>query len=159
MVAGIVEGLDPGRSTLALDPAVTLASVVWLVGLVGLGLATSIVLFRPRDRYALAWVLVASAVFQSLYGAGELLSGRNQIFAFAKVYHLDSATGTFINRNHYAEYLAAILPFAMGLMMFHAEGLSYRAIASRLGVPIGTVCTWVSRARQSVASALAETER
>ena len=45
------------------------------------------------------------------------------------------------------------------LMLFHAEGLSYRAIASRLGVPIGTVCTWVSRARQSVAGALAETER
>jgi O-antigen ligase len=120
-VAGVVEGLDPGLSTLALDPAVTLASVVWLLGLFGLGLAVSIVLARSGNRYLLAWVLVASAAFQSLYGAGELLSGRNQIFSFAKVYHLDSATGTFINRNHYAAYLAAILPFAMGLTIFHAR--------------------------------------
>ncbi len=38
--------------------------------------------------------------------------------------------------------------------MFHLEELSYREIAARLDVPVGTVCTWVARARQSLASAL-----
>ncbi len=38
--------------------------------------------------------------------------------------------------------------------MVHLEELSYREVAARLDVPVGTVCTWVARARQSLASAL-----
>jgi RNA polymerase sigma-70 factor (ECF subfamily) len=39
------------------------------------------------------------------------------------------------------------------LTMFHVEGLQYQEIAARLGVPLGTVATWVLRARKSVAAA------
>ena len=38
--------------------------------------------------------------------------------------------------------------------MFHMEGLQYQEIAARLGVPLGTVATWVMRARKSVAAAV-----
>ncbi|MBK7581288.1 MAG: sigma-70 family RNA polymerase sigma factor [Myxococcales bacterium] len=38
--------------------------------------------------------------------------------------------------------------------MFHVEGLAYREIAAKLGVPIGSVCTWISRGRRSIADAL-----
>src|ERR1700733_8146764 len=40
------------------------------------------------------------------------------------------------------------------LTMFHMEGLAYQEIAARLGVPLGTVATWVMRARKSVAAAV-----
>ena len=40
------------------------------------------------------------------------------------------------------------------LLMFHLEGLGYREIGARLGVPLGTVCTWVARGRQRVAASL-----
>jgi RNA polymerase sigma-70 factor (ECF subfamily) len=40
------------------------------------------------------------------------------------------------------------------LTMFHMEGLQYQEIAARLGVPLGTVATWVMRARKSVAAAV-----
>jgi RNA polymerase sigma-70 factor (ECF subfamily) len=40
------------------------------------------------------------------------------------------------------------------LTMFHMEGLQYQEIAVRLGVPLGTVATWVMRARKSVAAAV-----
>jgi RNA polymerase sigma-70 factor (ECF subfamily) len=39
--------------------------------------------------------------------------------------------------------------------MFHVEGEGYQQIADRLGVPIGTVATWLSRGRRSLADALA----
>jgi RNA polymerase sigma-70 factor (ECF subfamily) len=42
------------------------------------------------------------------------------------------------------------------LVLFHVEGLAYRDIAERMNVPIGTVCTWISRGRRAVASALEE---
>ena len=43
-------------------------------------------------------------------------------------------------------------------LSLHAEGLGYRAIASELNVPVGTVCTWIARGRQTLARALGEVE-
>jgi len=39
-------------------------------------------------------------------------------------------------------------------LLLHAEGLCYRDIAASLAVPLGTVCTWISRGRQGLAHAL-----
>ncbi len=44
------------------------------------------------------------------------------------------------------------------LLLFHLEGLGYREIAERMGVPVGTVGTWVTRGRQSLAAQLSEKE-
>jgi RNA polymerase sigma-70 factor (ECF subfamily) len=40
------------------------------------------------------------------------------------------------------------------LSLFHLEGLSYQEVAARLGVPLGTVATWVTRGRKAMAEAL-----
>jgi RNA polymerase sigma-70 factor (ECF subfamily) len=48
-------------------------------------------------------------------------------------------------------------PQREALVLFHVEGEGYQRIAERLGVPIGTVATWLSRGRRSLADALAET--
>lgn len=40
------------------------------------------------------------------------------------------------------------------LLMFHVEGLGYREIADRLGVPVGTVGTWIARGRKRMATEL-----
>jgi len=58
-----------------------------------------------------------SGLFQALYGSYEYLSGHQHIFGFAKRYYLSEATGTFINRNHFAGYLALTLPFALGILL------------------------------------------
>lgn len=42
------------------------------------------------------------------------------------------------------------------LLLFHVEELGYREIAERLGVPVGTVGTWVLRARQGILEVLGE---
>ena len=40
------------------------------------------------------------------------------------------------------------------LVLFHVDGLGYQEIAARLDVPLGTVATWVTRARRALAEAL-----
>jgi RNA polymerase sigma-70 factor (ECF subfamily) len=55
------------------------------------------------------------------------------------------------------EGLAA--PQREAMMLFHVEGEAYQAIADRLNVPIGTVATWLSRGRRSLADALAADDR
>jgi RNA polymerase sigma factor (sigma-70 family) len=42
------------------------------------------------------------------------------------------------------------------LVLFHVDGLKYQAIAAELGVPMGTVATWIARGRKSIADALSE---
>ena len=37
------------------------------------------------------------------------------------------------------------------LTMFHLEGKGYQDIAAALGVPLGTVATWISRGRKAMA--------
>jgi RNA polymerase sigma factor (sigma-70 family) len=45
------------------------------------------------------------------------------------------------------------------LSMFHLEGLGYQEIAVRLEVPLGTVATWVTRARKAVTTAMQQEGR
>lgn len=40
--------------------------------------------------------------------------------------------------------------------LFHIEGRSYVEISGRLGVPVGTVATWILRARKALAESLKE---
>jgi RNA polymerase sigma factor (sigma-70 family) len=50
-----------------------------------------------------------------------------------------------------AEHVAA-LPESQrrALLLFHIEGKRYQEIAARMGVSMGTVATWISRARQEL---------
>lgn len=42
------------------------------------------------------------------------------------------------------------------LLMFHLDGKSYQAIASELNTSMGTVATWISRARQALITKMEE---
>ena len=50
----------------------------------------------------------------------------------------------------------ARLPKSMGiaLLRFHMDGKGYQEIAKELGVPLGTVATWVTRGRKALAEQL-----
>jgi RNA polymerase sigma-70 factor (ECF subfamily) len=45
------------------------------------------------------------------------------------------------------------------LLAFHVEGLSYQEIAARLGVPMGTVATWIARSRKAMSEAIERRSR
>ncbi len=64
-------------------------------------------------RTRLLYVLLALGVFEALYGLLQYLTGWQQIFTYVKKYYVEDATGTYINRNHFAGLLETVLPFAV----------------------------------------------
>jgi len=66
-------------------------------------------------------VIVAMGLFEALYGIFELSQKSPRVFIYKKVFNLDSATGTFINRNHFSGYLEMIIPLALGLAIFRLD--------------------------------------
>jgi O-antigen ligase len=109
-------GLDhPPSVTWSVASAETTDALLRFVAYVLIGLAAAVAFDTVRSRRRFAIVLVTAAVFQAVYGSGEYLTGRQHIFGFAKKHYLDSATGTLINRNHFATLLAIALPFALTL--------------------------------------------
>lgn len=47
-------------------------------------------------------------------------------------------------------------PQRRALLAFHVDGLNYQQISRRLGIPLGTVATWIARGRRCLAEALGE---
>ncbi len=115
-VAAIAPETARRWAPLSLSPPSTLDALLRLAAYVALGVAASVAFRRPEDRTRLAVVVAACAAFQALYGTAEYLSGHQHIFGYAKKHFLDSATGTFINRNHFAIYLAMALPLTLALV-------------------------------------------
>ena len=75
---------------------------------------------RAQIRH-LAYVILGSAGFQAVYGIMEYAGGRQQILWYEKVAYLESATGTFVNRNHFADYLAMALCLAFGVFAYQYQ--------------------------------------
>ncbi|MCK7469628.1 MAG: hypothetical protein MZU95_01585 [Desulfomicrobium escambiense] len=74
---------------------------------------------------ALLAVLVASGVFQALYGLFELTRDDPRLLFYKKVFSPDSVTGTFVNRNHFSGYLEMIIPLALGLAIARMNMMTF----------------------------------
>jgi O-antigen ligase len=77
---------------------------------------------RQQKQRLMAWLLGLGTV-EAFYGLVQYLSGWQKIFFYAKKYDLEEATGTYINRNHYAGFLEMILPFTVALLLYEYEKL------------------------------------
>lgn len=70
-----------------------------------------------RRMRTLLQVLVLSGTLQAVYGAFMVLSGLELGFFVEKYVGQGVATGTFVNRNHYAGYLVMCLSAGIGLLL------------------------------------------
>ena len=100
---------------LSFHPWATRQSLLRLLALVLLALMVIDLLQTRRARRILALALVCVGSFQAAYGLFEYFSDRQHIFAYEKIHYTDMATGTFINRNHFAGLLELTLPMAVAL--------------------------------------------
>ena len=79
---------------------------------------------RRLELFALT--LLAVGVFESFYGLAELFGGSQRIFGFQRDYHLGSATGTYINRDHFSGLLEMLFALALGYLLAKADFFGIR---------------------------------
>jgi len=105
-----------GRSfTLSLAPYQTVSHFLLLATYWTAFYLTLMICRDGKARTRLLYVLLALGTFEALYGLLQYLTGWQQIFTYVKKYYLEDATGTYINRNHFAGLLEMLLPFAVAL--------------------------------------------
>jgi O-antigen ligase len=174
-VLGAQTSVFPGRPyfTLSFAPYQT---VSYLLLLVTYGTAFGLTMRISREaaaRRRFLYVLLSLATFEAIYGLVQYLTGWQQIFTYAKKYYLEEATGTYINRNHFAGLLEMLLPFAVtsGVQRLHRLQRAtfdsqprWRAILCAMELPpvllLASVCVIIltalvfSRSRMGLISAV-----
>ncbi len=63
-------------------------------------------------------VIMLVGCFEAVYGLLEYLSGHQYIFFYKKKYYTDCASGTFVNRNHFAGYLELVISLSLGMVIY-----------------------------------------
>jgi O-antigen ligase len=98
-------------SALSLAPGASRAAALTFAAVAACLLAGAAARGR-RDRRVLAFALLASAMFQVLYGAAALAARRATIWGQAAAGNPARLRGSFVNANHLALYLELALPVA-----------------------------------------------
>ena len=114
-----------GRShfTVSIAQYQTVSHLLLLVTYLTAFFLTLVVCQYRNSKKRLVFALLALGMFEALYGLIQYFTGWQQIFTYVKKYYLEDATGTYINRNHFAGLLEMILPFAVAFALLRAEVL------------------------------------
>ena len=137
-VTAVIDRAHVDNAPLSLAPPETLDALLRFLAYVLIGLTATVTMRTYAHVRFAAVVLLAAAGLQAIYGAAEYLSGHQHIFAYAKEYYLESATGTFINSNHFAGYLALVLPLVLvplGTSGARVRKRGWRELVGRLNNP------------------------
>lgn len=119
---------------ISVDPRAT-AFELFRLGALFATFTTAALLIRTHvRRVALATVLCATALFEALYGLREAAMQRYEIWGWVNRLIFNRVTGTFVNPNHFAHYMAIVLPLALFLAAYawHVSGPRNVPILRRL---------------------------
>ena len=108
---------EPARTAwpLTVDPRATAAELLRLAALFAAFTAAALLVRSHARRRALAVVLCAAALFEAMYGLRQAALQRYEVWGWVNQLVFHRVTGTFVNPNHYAHYIAIILPMAIFL--------------------------------------------
>ncbi len=101
---------------ISINPWATTKELFRLLGLLAAFQSAAILIHTHNRRVALTATLIATAVFEIFYGINEAALRRYEIWGWKNKLIFNRVTGTFVNPNHFAHYLAIIIPMAIFLM-------------------------------------------
>ncbi len=106
--------------TLSIDPHRTLLYFMKLLAYVGAFVLAAWAFDPRRGKSSVVTGFVVLGTFEAFYGLYQYLGHHQKIFGYTKVAYTTDATGTYINRNHFAGLLELIIPLtvAVGFYQF-----------------------------------------
>lgn len=109
---------------ISVDPSATAMELFRLGALFATFTTAALIVRTHVRRVALATVLCVTALFEALYGLREAAMQRYEIWGWVNRLIFNRVTGTFVNPNHFAHYMAIVLPLALFLAAFawHVSG-------------------------------------
>ena len=119
-------------ATISLDPYATLRQAMLGVALTALFFLAAVTIRTPRHVQWLLTVLLIGGACQAAYGALMVLTGLEYGFMVEKYTGQGVATGTFVNRNHFAGYLNLCLAAGIGLLIAQITHVQYPNWQARL---------------------------
>lgn len=108
---------DP--TTLSIDPHLTTSQLFLVLACLAAFYLTLWVSQEREGLRSLVLALLVLGTLEAFYGLVQYLTGWQRIFIYPKRFFLEEATGTYINRNHFAGLLALILPFALAWIYYY----------------------------------------
>jgi O-antigen ligase len=108
---------------------------------------------RRRKLFLIRSMVTLGAV-EAFYGLVQYLTKWQTILWYPKKYDLEEATGTYVNRNHFAGLLEMILPFAVCFAFYQAEKVwsNRRRRRINMGANLPALCFWLAVAIVLVAA-------
>ncbi|MDQ3279829.1 MAG: hypothetical protein M3Q69_00285, partial [Acidobacteriota bacterium] len=100
----------------SVDPRATTFEFFRIAAILASFLLAALLIRTPARRIALASTLCGAALFEALYGLREAALERYEIWGWKNTLILDRVTGTFVNPNHFAHYVAIVLPMSLFLI-------------------------------------------
>jgi len=98
---------------ISIDPAGTAVELFRVIALFATFTAAALLVRTPARRLALAAMICAAASFEAFYGLRQAALQRYDVWGWVNKLIFNRITGTFVNPNHYAHYLAIALPMAL----------------------------------------------
>ena len=123
---GRLEGLGVGGAssvpfawtTLSIYPHDTVLAGIKLLAYLCAFVLAAYLFDSHHGRSRLVGGLIFIGSFEAAYGIVQYLTGWHKIFTYAKQYDLHEATGTYINRNHFAGLLELTAPFVVAWIFY-----------------------------------------
>ena len=112
---------SPAWATISLYPGATLAALIKFLAYLSAFVLAAYLFDSSRRKSTLVNALLTLGVFEAGYGMFQYLGKHERIFTYRKEYDLGVATGTFINRNHYAGLIEMILPLAAAAAFYYLQ--------------------------------------
>jgi O-antigen ligase len=111
--------------SLSLIPSNTLKAALALMPYFLIGFLTIKTIKTRSQVVRMFSVLFAMGIFEAGYGLLELYSRSSRILFYEKIHDLEFASGTFVNRNHFAGYMEMLIPVSLGLILARGSLLSF----------------------------------
>jgi O-antigen ligase len=116
-----LSSVAPGQwvwTTLSIYPHDSVLALLKFLAYLGAFLLAAYLFESRKRKSTLLRVLILLGCFEAVYGIVQYLTGWQKIFTYTKQFDLMEATGTYINRNHFAGLLELTLPFVVASLYY-----------------------------------------